>query len=115
MSISRAALEIDQDRKLIFVIGRFSGQEYKIEVLLDSFHLVKEKIPETMLLLVGDILPDVIARKYEIPFNVGVTEPVDRDDVKSYIAAADVCVGPLGRTRAIPLKILEYLACGNQL
>lgn len=113
MNVSRAALGIDQDRKLILFIGRFSGSEYKIEVLLDAFKLVKKNLQESMLLLVGDKLPDNIAGKYKTTSDVRVFGPVDRDEVKRFIAAADVCVGPLGRTRAIPLKVLEYMACGK--
>ena len=112
-SLSRDALEIDQDRKLILFIGRFSGPEYKIEVLLDAFKLISQKLQESMLLLVGDKLPDNIARKYKTTFDVRVTGPVDRDEVKRFIATADVCVGPLGSTRAIPLKVLEYMTCGK--
>ena len=112
-SLSRDALEINQDRKLILFIGRFSGSEYKIKVLLDAFELIRQKIQESMLLLVGDKLPDNIAGKYKTTSDVRVTGPVGRDEVKSFIAAADVCVGPLGSTRAIPLKVLEYMACGK--
>lgn len=113
MDVSRAALGIDQDRKLILFIGRFSGSEYKIEVLLDAFKLIRQKLQESMLLLVGDKLPDNIAGKYKTTSDVRVFGPVDRDEVKRFIAAADVCVGPLGSTRAIPLKLLEYMACGK--
>ena len=113
MDVSRAALGIDQDRKLILFIGRFSGSEYKIEVLLDAFKLIRQKLQESMLLLVGDKLPDNIAGKYKTTSDVRVFGPVDRDEVKRFIAAADVCVGPLGSTRAIPLKVLEYMACGK--
>ena len=112
-SLSRDALEINQDRKVILFIGRFSGPEYKIEVLLDAFKLIRQKLKESMLLLVGDKLPDKISRKYKTTFDVRVTGPVDRDEVKRFIATADVCVGPLGSTRAIPLKVLEYMACGK--
>jgi glycosyltransferase involved in cell wall biosynthesis len=113
MDVSRAALGIDQDRKLILFIGRFSGPEYKIEFLLDAFKLIRQKLQESMLLLVGDKLPDNIAEKYKTTSDVRVFGPVDRDEIKRFIAAADVCVGPLGSTRAIPLKVLEYMACGK--
>lgn len=112
-NISRDVLEIKQDRKLILFIGRFSGPEYKIEVLLDAFGLIRQKLQGSMLLLVGDILPEEVARKYTATSDVRVTGPVDRDEVKNFIAAADVCIGPLGATRAIPLKVLEYMACGK--
>jgi len=111
--MSRDAINIKQDRKLILFIGRFSGPEYKIEALLDAFKLIKEKVKESLLLLVGDKLPESIARKYMTTSDVSVTGPVDREAVKNYIAAADVCIGPLGTTRAIPLKVLEYMACGK--
>jgi glycosyltransferase involved in cell wall biosynthesis len=112
-SISRDALNINQDRKLILFIGRFSGPEYKIKVLLDAFKIIRQKLQGSMLLLVGDKLSEELTRKYTANSDVRVTGPVDRDDVKSFIAAADVCIGPLGTTRAIPLKVLEYMACGK--
>jgi glycosyltransferase involved in cell wall biosynthesis len=30
-----------------------------------------------------------------------------------FIDAADVCVGPLMPTQALPLKVIEYMACGK--
>lgn len=113
MRLSRAKLGIGEDRKVILFIGRFSGPEYKIEVLLESFYIIKEKLPESMLFLVGDELPAALVRKYSETPDLRITGPVDRDAIKVHIAASDVCVGPLGRTRAIPLKVLEYMACSK--
>lgn len=113
--ISRDVLKIEHDKKLILFIGRFSGPEYRIEVLINAFNIVQDEFPKSMLYLVGDTIPNSIKNKNVMSSNVMIFGPVSRNKIKHFIAAADVCIGPLGSTKAIPLKVVEYMACGKPI
>jgi len=96
-------------------LGRFSGLEYKIEVLLNAFKIVWREVPKSLLMLVDDRLPGTIKKNQIITPNVKIIGPGTRNEIKNFIVAADVCIGPLGSTRAITLKGLEYMACGKPI
>jgi glycosyltransferase involved in cell wall biosynthesis len=111
---SRRILNIESGSKVILFVGRFSGGEYRTDVLLRAFSLIEETVADVTLLLVGDSLP----KGWEVDLpqrsaRIRVVGPTGRSDIRHYLAAADVCVGPLGDTRTIPLKVLEYMACGK--
>lgn len=111
---ARKFLNIDPRDKVILFTGRFSGLEYRIEVLLEAFAIVQEKIPHSLLILVGDRPPRALQRDSVINSKkMRIIRPVTRSEIKKYLAAADVCIGPSGSTRAIPLKVLEYMVCGK--
>jgi len=107
-------LQLQDSDKIILFVGRFSGPEYKIEVLMNAMKKVQNILPECILLLVGDKLPDNIKqRNLSQNLRVRVVGHVPRSEIKHYLSVADLCIGPLGRTNAIPLKILEYMICGK--
>jgi len=113
---ARKYLNIELKDKVILFTGRFSGPEYRIDALLKSFTIIQKNIHNSLLILVGDKLQKAIQK--ELIFNskrVRIIGPVTRSEIKRYLAASDVCVGPLGRTRAIPLKVLEYMVCGKPI
>ena len=113
-SQSRKRLGINLDAKIILFIGRSSGPEYRIEALIEAFMLIKKSEPEATLLLVGDEPPPSLRGNPCLTSgSIRVKGAASRDEIKLYLSAADVCVGPLGRTRAIPLKVLEYMAAGR--
>jgi glycosyltransferase involved in cell wall biosynthesis len=113
-SQSRKRLGIDADAKIILFVGRSSGPEYRIEALIEAFPLIKKSEPEATLILVGNEPPPSLrGNPYLASGSIRVKGATSRDEIKLYLSAADVCVGPLGRTRAIPLKILEYMAAGR--
>ena len=104
---ARRQLGIKPNQKVILFIGRFSGPEYRIEVLLDAVSLLQDS--NILLFLVGYQLPN---RFVDIlPLKTCVVGQTLRDGVKNYLAASDICIGPLGATKAIPSKVLEYMAC----
>jgi glycosyltransferase involved in cell wall biosynthesis len=113
-SQSRKRLGIDPDAKVILFVGRSSGPEYRIEALIDAFLLIKKSEPEAILILVGDETPpSICGSPYLAAGSIRVKGAASRDEIKLYLSASDVCVGPLGGTRAIPLKVLEYMAAGR--
>jgi len=113
---ARKYLNIEPKNNVILFTGRFSGPEYRIDVLFKAFTIIKENIPKSLLILVGDRLPRAIRRELIIdPKRMKIIGPVTRSEIKKYLAASDICIGPLGSTRAIPLKVLEYMVCGKPI
>jgi len=113
---ARESLGIPLGRKVLSFIGRFSGSEYGIEVLLRGLPPILEKYPEILLMLIGDdpspsqqSLVDLLYLRN----NVKIHGPMLHNEVIKFIEAADLCIGPLMPTLAIPRKVLEYMACGK--
>jgi glycosyltransferase involved in cell wall biosynthesis len=111
---NRAMLRIPLKENVILFIGRFSGAEYRLDILLEAYALVREVLPNSCLYLVGDKLPKKLEERAN-QLGVKIFGHVPREKIKSFIAAADVCIGPLGNTQAIPLKVLEYMAAGRPI
>ncbi len=109
---SRSLLGISADEKVILFTGRFSGEEYMVDVLIDAYAVIKHDVQDATLILVGDKLSPALSRRAS-ELGIRVVGHVPHDEVLDYLAAADICVGPLGRTQAIPIKVLEYMAAGK--
>lgn len=108
----RQYLNIESNKRVILFIGRFSGPEYRIEILFEAFSIIQTAIPNSLLLLIGDVLPKKLVKKLENNTNnIRIIGPTIRSEIMKYVSIADVCIGPLGVTRTIPLKVLEYMAC----
>lgn len=115
---ARGLLGIRSDKKIMLFIGRFSGAEYGMDILLKAFSAVLHEQSDALLFLVGDELPlrlQVLVDSLGIRDKVRVLGPVAQTDLVKFIIAADVCVGPLMATQAMPLKILDYMACGKPI
>lgn len=115
---ARGFLGIGNDEKIILFVGRFSGAEYGMDILLKAFSTVLHEQSDVLLFLVGDKLPlrlQFLVDSLGIRDKVRVYEPIPQTDVVKFIVAADVCVGPLMATQAMPLKIMEYMACGKPI
>lgn len=101
-----------RNKKVAF-IGRFSGKEYGIELLLEAMPLVIANVPNTKLVLAGDCLNKssrkIIVREKLEP-SVIIYPPVSPKTVSRIISEASVCIGPLFPTQTIPSKVLEYMA-----
>lgn len=113
---ARDLLNIDTDKKVITFIGRFSGKEYGIEVLLKALPFILKKEPKTLLIMVGDQLTSHQQRlinTLNIYKNVKIYGAMPHKQIIKFVMAADVCIGPLKPTMAIPQKILEYMICGK--
>lgn len=111
---ARKSLGVEEWQRMILFTGRFSGEEYRLDVLLEAYAVVKKDHPETLLYLVGDGLPKVLEEEAS-RLGVKVVGHVPRRRIAEFLAASDICIGPLGRTQAIPLKILEYMAAGRPI
>jgi len=104
------------ESKTIVFVGRFSGAEYGIGLLLNAMSIVLKKAPDAKLALVGDELSEGLKRqidKMNLNQNIIVYPATDQIDVAKIIADSSVCIGPFFATQAIPLKVLEYMALGK--
>lgn len=113
---ARKLLGIGPDDKILLFVGRFSGEEYGIEVLLKAMPNILAKVPGSVLILVGDGMTSnqqELVNSLEIGEHIRVYGPMPNKEVVKFIIVADVCVGPLMPTLATPMKILEYMACGK--
>jgi glycosyltransferase involved in cell wall biosynthesis len=113
---SRKILNINEKKKIILFLGRYSGPEYRINLLLDAFPEISNKIEDCELYLVGDRITEWISKHptTKMP-NVIIKNQVPHDVALHYISASDVCIGSLGPTHSISLKMLEYMACGKPI
>jgi glycosyltransferase involved in cell wall biosynthesis len=104
----------DDDVVLLFMgwLYTFSGMKEVAE------GLSKQPNPNIKLLLIGkgELLDDLkqIASTNE---RVVVVDWVDHDKIPEYVAASDICLLPCRDVevmkRIIPIKMIEYLACGK--
>jgi glycosyltransferase involved in cell wall biosynthesis len=108
-----------KDRVIVFVgtIYTFAG----LNVLVQKFNLLKQKIPYVKLLIVGggpyfNELKSLI-EKNKLNSDIILTGFKPQFDIPKYISLADICITPFvinGITDNImPVKIIEYLACGK--
>lgn len=81
--------------------------EWMVEEVLP---MVRQKVPETRFTIVGGN-PPASVRRLKTRKHVEVTGRVD--DVRPYIAAAQVAVAPMQTARGIQNKVLEAMAMGK--
>ena len=99
----------------------FAGAMYYhrgLDILLNSIPRVIEKIPEVKFLLIGsgdelEKLKEMVS-KNDLKNNVEFTGWISRDKIPESIVDASIGIGPLRLTdvtsRALPIKVLEYMA-----
>lgn len=99
----------------------FAGAMYYhrgLDILLNSIPKIIEKIPEAKFLLIGsgdelEKLKEMVS-KNDLKNNVEFTGWINRDKIPESIADASIGIGPLRLTdvtsRALPIKVLEYMA-----
>jgi len=116
----KKSLGLDDDDFVVLFVGTlfdFSG----LDLYLEEFPKVIEKIPNVKLLIVGGgaLLERLKKRAKELSIckNVVFTGFEPFRLMPQYINLADVCINPFRLTAAtrdiIPGKILQYLACGK--
>jgi len=101
---------------VILFTGHFAGIQYGVELLLRALSIARETVPGAELLLVGDALTPAtksIVSSLGLGASVRAYPPQPPAEMYRFIDAADVCVGPLMPTQALPLKVIEYMACGK--
>jgi glycosyltransferase involved in cell wall biosynthesis len=114
----RSSLGIRSDQRTIVMSGHFAGPQYGSDILFRAMELLSKNVPDARLLLVGD---NVTASQQSTLDKLGIRNcvrtygPQVPERIADFIKAADVCIGPLMKTYAIPLKVLEYMACGKPI
>lgn len=105
----------------VLYLGQLHGGQY-IDLLLRAATLVEREISEVRVLIVGDGYQraELEQKGRDLGLKgVVFSGSISREEVPSYIAAADVCVAAFEETRVTrcksPLKIAEYLACGKPI
>jgi glycosyltransferase involved in cell wall biosynthesis len=113
---ARKLLGIETGEKVLLFVGRFSGEEYGIEALLKAMPNILTRVPNSVLILVGDKMTlhqQKLVNSLRISKNIRAYGPQRHKQIIKFVVAADLCIGPLMPTLAIPQKVLEYMACGK--
>jgi glycosyltransferase involved in cell wall biosynthesis len=89
----------------------------RLDVLIEAVKSIREKHPETRVLLVGDG-PEMenlkrTAIRLGMDSAVVFSGPVPRDDVPAYIDAMDICVLPDSNAFGSPIALFEFMAMGK--
>ncbi len=95
---------------LAVCLGRLSRQKGQ-DICLDGWPRVRSEVPDAELILVGDGLDREALEARRVP---GVRLVGDRDDVRDWLAAADVVVAP-SRWEGMSLTVLEAMAVGRSV
>ena len=109
----------DNDKVILFVgtIYEFSG----LENIIQNFETIKSKVKEIKFLIVGGG-PNFkkiksLVNKKKLKSDVILTNFKPQHEIPKFISLADVCINSFEinkiTDRIIPIKILEYLACGK--
>jgi glycosyltransferase involved in cell wall biosynthesis len=108
------------DRRVVLYAGSMSLASHPVDLLLDAFALVRESVPDAMLLLVGggedyDALR-AYAEECGLDQAVQFVGHVLPEHMPAYYRLAEACIDPVhddGVARArSPLKLFESLAVG---
>jgi glycosyltransferase involved in cell wall biosynthesis len=113
--VLRRRLGLD-GRLVISYIGNHTGWS-GLTFLLDVFRLLKARVPQAALLIVGpgSELPRALAKRDEERIeDVLFTGPVDPSEIAEYFAATDIGVLPREQDSyghlSFPIKVIEYSA-----
>jgi glycosyltransferase involved in cell wall biosynthesis len=92
-----------------FVVGSFGhlNPSKRVPQLLEAFALLRKRVPEALLLLVGSVAPGL---KLELPDDAVHADYVSEDRLWAFLAAADVCVSlrfpTMGETSGMVVRAL---------
>ena len=109
----------DNDKVILFVgtIYEFSG----LENIIQNFETIKSKVKKIKFLIVGggpnfEKIKSLVNKK-KLKSDVILTNFKPQHEIPKFISLADVCINSFEinkiTDRIIPIKILEYLACGK--
>ena len=109
----------DNDKVILFVgtIYEFSG----LENIIQNFEIIKSKIKDIKFLIVGggESFGKIksLVNKKNLKSDVILTNFKPQHEIPKFISLADVCINSFEINKTtdsiIPIKILEYLACGK--
>ncbi len=108
----RARLGFSDEDRVVISVGRLSPEKGHEDLLL-AFAQLRQQVPQARLVLVGDgIERDTLqALQARCGLNGEVTFAGVQDDVRPWLAAADVYVQP-SRREGLSLAVLEAMAFG---
>jgi len=109
----------DNDKVILFVgtIYEFSG----LENIIQNFETIKSKVKEIKFLIIGggpnfEKIKSLVNKK-KLKSDVILTNFKPQHEIPKFISLADVCINSFEinkiTDRIIPIKIIEYLACGK--
>lgn len=118
---ARIALDLPPDVPVIAYTG-LTFAYHGVDLLVDAFAIVRETLPEAMLVLVGGrdgerAAITAHATRLGIAASVRIVSPRPVDEIPDYLAAADVLVIPdtVTKASASPLKLFEYAAMARPI
>ena len=114
-----SGLVLPPGRPTVVYAGTFEPYQ-GIDVLVRAFALMREAVPQALLLLVGGSSEQVaqvrsMANELRVGDSVILTGSVDKTAAMRFTAQADVLVSPRSNGTNTPLKIYEQLASGKPL
>jgi len=111
---ARKKLNLPQEKKYILFVGRLDKNK-GVDYLIKAFDLLKNKYPDTILLIVGGG-PELQNLK-QLSRELGISDRVkftgfvnEARNLRTYYNAADICVFPIF-TSGLGIVTLEALAC----
>lgn len=88
-----------------------------LDLLIEAFGKLVLRMPHAHLVIIGDgpIRPDLenLIEARGLTGHVTITGRQPHDQIRSFVAATDVCVSPRATAYASPMKVLEYMAMGK--
>jgi glycosyltransferase involved in cell wall biosynthesis len=102
-----------QKRPTVLYMGTFAPYQ-GLKLLLQAAELLRTRIPEVALLLIGGTTPELflydrLLRRHGLTDTVLLHPRVNRREVAEYLMLADVLVLPRPRGENAPLKIFDYI------
>lgn len=118
---ARIALDLPPHAPVIAYTG-LTFAHHGVDLLLDAFVIVKEALPDAILVLVGGRDGEraaiaAQATRLGIATSVRIISPRPVHEIPVYLAAADILVIPdtVTKTSASPLKLFEYAAMARPI
>ena len=107
------------DKQLVVYAGTLEPYQ-GIDILIEAFRYVVDKMPETGLLIVGGTFFQVegyarLAKEYGVDDSVKFIGRVSQQSAKHFCSMASVLVSPRSEGNNTPLKIYEQIASGIPL
>jgi len=113
----RTKIGIPRSGHVVCFVGNLAEWQ-GLDQFLGAIRVVRADVPDIEVLIVGagpeEHRLKSLAAELGLDGIAHFVGPVPHEDVPKYINASDICVAPfVGRRKASPIKVFEYLACGR--
>ena len=115
----RASMDLSEATPVIMYTGALEGFQ-RVDYLLQAMALVTEQVPESILMIVGNIRNQkaqekllAMATELGIAEHLLFVESAPIEQLPDYLAGADVTVVPRPSCPGYPIKLLNYMAAGK--